>query len=101
MPLQDYLNYHVVRPAIISELKIGRLTRQIYRFSSEKSVFWRIHYSLTRQTGRTRKLHIITFIMAASLNMDEVRGAFPALKTDQIFLDNAGGSQTLGTVAEA
>ncbi|TPX11473.1 uncharacterized protein E0L32_007892 [Thyridium curvatum] len=39
--------------------------------------------------------------MAASLNMDEVRGAFPALKTDQIFLDNAGGSQTLGTVAEA
>lgn len=34
------------------------------------------------------------------LNMDEVRGSFPALQQDQVFFDNAGGSQALGTVAE-
>ena len=38
--------------------------------------------------------------MAAKLNIDEVRGSFPALKGDQVYFDNAGGSQTLGTVAE-
>ncbi|KAK3337083.1 pyridoxal phosphate-dependent transferase [Cercophora scortea] len=35
-----------------------------------------------------------------TLNMDEVRGSFPALSSAQVFLDNAGGSQALGSVAE-
>ncbi|KAK3694950.1 pyridoxal phosphate-dependent transferase [Podospora appendiculata] len=35
-----------------------------------------------------------------TLNMDEVRGSFPALSSPQVFLDNAGGSQALGSVAE-
>lgn len=38
---------------------------------------------------------------ASSLDMDHVRGSFPALAQDQIFMDNAGGSQTLGSVIEA
>ncbi|KAK4131777.1 cysteine desulfurase [Trichocladium antarcticum] len=38
--------------------------------------------------------------MAAPLDMDEVRGSFPALAGEQVFLDNAGGSQALGSVAE-
>lgn len=38
--------------------------------------------------------------MASRLNMAEVRGSFPALAGDQVFLDNAGGSQTLATVAD-
>ncbi|KAK4154672.1 pyridoxal phosphate-dependent transferase [Chaetomidium leptoderma] len=38
--------------------------------------------------------------MAASLDMDEVRGSFPALAGEQVYLDNAGGSQALGAVAE-
>ncbi len=36
----------------------------------------------------------------AALDLDEVRGSFPALKLDQVFLDNAGGSQTLGSVID-
>jgi selenocysteine lyase/cysteine desulfurase len=34
----------------------------------------------------------------ASLNITAVRRCFPALDQPQVFLDNAGGSQTLGTV---
>lgn len=30
-----------------------------------------------------------------------VRGRFPALDQEQIFFDNAGGSQTLGTVIDS
>ena len=33
-----------------------------------------------------------------TLNIDFVRDNFPALKKDFIFMDNAGGSQTLGLV---
>jgi selenocysteine lyase/cysteine desulfurase len=35
-----------------------------------------------------------------TLNITEVRGSFPALSGDQVFFDNAGGSQTLATVAD-
>ncbi|KAK0613046.1 cysteine desulfurase [Bombardia bombarda] len=35
-----------------------------------------------------------------AFNMDAVRGSFPALAGEQVFLDNAGGSQTLGAVAD-
>lgn len=35
-----------------------------------------------------------------TLNMDEVRGSFPALSGSQVYFDNAGGSQTLATVAD-
>jgi selenocysteine lyase/cysteine desulfurase len=35
-----------------------------------------------------------------SLDMEEVRSNFPALAGDQVFFDNAGGSQTLKTVSE-
>ncbi|KAK4240694.1 pyridoxal phosphate-dependent transferase [Achaetomium macrosporum] len=38
--------------------------------------------------------------MAATLDFDKVRGSFPALTGEQVYLNNAGGSQTLGTVAE-
>ncbi|KXX75371.1 putative cysteine desulfurase [Madurella mycetomatis] len=38
--------------------------------------------------------------MATSLDLDQVRGNFPALARDQVYFDNAGGSQTLRTVAE-
>lgn len=38
----------------------------------------------------------------SDLDIDAVRSQFPALaSTDQIFFDNAGGSQILGTVVEA
>jgi selenocysteine lyase/cysteine desulfurase len=38
--------------------------------------------------------------MASELDMTEVRGSFPALNNDQVFFDNAGGSQTLATVVD-
>ncbi len=34
-------------------------------------------------------------------DMAEVRASFPALSQEQVFFDNAGGSQTLGTVIES
>jgi hypothetical protein len=34
-------------------------------------------------------------------NIDEVREQFPALKQEQVYLDNAGGSQVLGTVIKS
>jgi selenocysteine lyase/cysteine desulfurase len=37
----------------------------------------------------------------SNFNVETVRSKFPALGEDQIFFDNAGGSQTLGTVIEA
>ncbi|KAI1374151.1 PLP-dependent transferase [Hypoxylon crocopeplum] len=37
----------------------------------------------------------------ANLSVEEVRSKFPALQEDQVFLDNAGGSQVLGVVIEA
>ncbi|KAH8163029.1 hypothetical protein CIB48_g5232 [Xylaria polymorpha] len=37
----------------------------------------------------------------SNFDIEAVRSQFPALAGDQIFLDNAGGSQTLGTVIEA
>ena len=38
--------------------------------------------------------------MAPELDMTDVRGSFPALNNEQVFFDNAGGSQTLATVAD-
>jgi selenocysteine lyase/cysteine desulfurase len=38
--------------------------------------------------------------MPPALDMNEVRGSFPALAGDQVYLDNAGGTQTLRTVSE-
>ncbi|KAH6854595.1 pyridoxal phosphate-dependent transferase [Chaetomium sp. MPI-CAGE-AT-0009] len=38
--------------------------------------------------------------MAATLDMNEVRGSFPALAGGNVYFDNAGGSQTLGSVVE-
>ncbi|KAI1094924.1 PLP-dependent transferase [Rostrohypoxylon terebratum] len=37
----------------------------------------------------------------ASFDVEAARSKFPAFKEDQVFLDNAGGSQVLGTVVEA
>ncbi|GJC86933.1 cysteine desulfurase-like protein ustD [Colletotrichum liriopes] len=39
--------------------------------------------------------------MSAQLDIAAVRAKFPALAQDQVFFDNAGGSQTLGTVIES
>lgn len=36
-----------------------------------------------------------------NLDINQVRGSFPALNLEQVFFDNAGGSQTLGTVIDA
>lgn len=38
---------------------------------------------------------------ASGLDIHDVRGSFPALAQDQIFMDNAGGSQTLGVVIDS
>jgi selenocysteine lyase/cysteine desulfurase len=37
----------------------------------------------------------------SSFDVKNVRSKFPALAEDQVFFDNAGGSQTLGTVIES
>ncbi|KAI1203115.1 aminotransferase class-V [Nemania serpens] len=37
----------------------------------------------------------------SDFDIEAVRSQFPALAEDQVFFDNAGGSQTLGTVIEA
>ncbi|KAI0878890.1 aminotransferase class-V [Hypoxylon argillaceum] len=37
----------------------------------------------------------------SNFDIETVRSQFPALAEDQVFFDNAGGSQTLGTVIEA
>ncbi|KAJ0168642.1 putative cysteine desulfurase [Colletotrichum tanaceti] len=39
--------------------------------------------------------------MTAQLDIAAVRAKFPALSQDQVFFDNAGGSQTLGTVIDS
>ena len=43
----------------------------------------------------------IEFPIMSSSDLDAVRSQFPALAGDQVFFDNAGGSQTLGSVIEA
>lgn len=35
-----------------------------------------------------------------TFDISKARGRFPALQQDQVFLDNAGGSQALGSVIE-
>jgi selenocysteine lyase/cysteine desulfurase len=37
----------------------------------------------------------------STFDIQNARDAFPALKQKQVFFENAGGSQTLGTVVEA
>ncbi|TLD22724.1 hypothetical protein PspLS_07392 [Pyricularia sp. CBS 133598] len=37
----------------------------------------------------------------STLDINQVRGSFPALSVDQVFFDNAGGSQTLGKVIDS
>ncbi|OQE17883.1 hypothetical protein PENSTE_c019G09334 [Penicillium steckii] len=37
----------------------------------------------------------------ASFNVENARSQFPALKQEQVFMDNAGGSQVLGSVVDA
>ena len=39
-------------------------------------------------------------MMMKNLNLDAIRAEFPALKSDTIYLDNAGGSQVLRRVAD-
>ena len=39
--------------------------------------------------------------MAASLDVNHVREQFPGLQQKQVFFDNAGGSQTLGSVIKS
>jgi len=36
-----------------------------------------------------------------SFNIASAKDHFPALKQSQVFFDNAGGSQTLGTVIDS
>jgi selenocysteine lyase/cysteine desulfurase len=37
----------------------------------------------------------------SEFNIKTARERFPALQQDQVFLDNAGGSQALGTVIDS
>lgn len=37
----------------------------------------------------------------STLDINQVRGSFPALSVDQVFFDNAGGSQTLDKVIDS
>ena len=39
--------------------------------------------------------------MMGSFEIASARESFPALKQSQVFFDNAGGSQTLGTVIDS
>jgi selenocysteine lyase/cysteine desulfurase len=39
--------------------------------------------------------------MTAAFDISKAREQFPALQQDQVFLDNAGGSQALGTVIDS
>lgn len=39
--------------------------------------------------------------MSGAFDVTEARKRFPALSQDQVFLDNAGGSQTLGDVIDS
>jgi selenocysteine lyase/cysteine desulfurase len=36
-----------------------------------------------------------------ALDVEAVRAQFPALQSDQVYLDNAGGSQILGAAVDA
>lgn len=38
---------------------------------------------------------------SANFDISAVRAQFPALSQDQVFFDNAGGSQILGTAIDA
>lgn len=49
------------------------------------------------QAGKTSQPNPV----AGDLDMTQVRNSFPALRGDEVFLDNAGGSQTLGTVIDS
>ncbi|KAF2434053.1 PLP-dependent transferase [Tothia fuscella] len=40
-------------------------------------------------------------MMAPAFDVTKARAQFPSLKQDQVYFDNAGGSQTLGTVIES
>jgi phosphohistidine phosphatase SixA len=60
---------------------------------------------------RERLIAFITFLtstsyrpqstFAMSFAIDKAREHFPALQQDQVFLDNAGGSQALGDVIDS
>jgi hypothetical protein len=39
--------------------------------------------------------------MTATFDISKAREQFPALQQDQVFLDNAGGSQALGSVIDS
>jgi selenocysteine lyase/cysteine desulfurase len=39
--------------------------------------------------------------MATTFDISKAREQFPALQQDQVFLDNAGGSQALGSVIDS
>jgi hypothetical protein len=42
-----------------------------------------------------------TLIVKMAFDVEACRANFPALKRDQVYLDNAGGSQTLGSVIDS
>jgi cysteine desulfurase family protein (TIGR01976 family) len=46
------------------------------------------------------RVHAIPFSGHLMLNLERIRSEFPALNDDCIYLDNAGGSQVLGRVAD-
>jgi len=59
------------------------------------------HILPPHRTRENTKIQAIISPINMSFNIQNVRSQFPALAESQVFFDNAGGSQTLGTVIEA
>lgn len=60
-------------------------------------------YSNTSRPPQYTRLSLFDVIVASLDTMDTsaVRAKFPSLSLDQVFLDNAGGSQVLGSVIDS
>jgi hypothetical protein len=61
-------------------------------------------YIIYKSYFASRNVQIFTsedLVIMASFDVMTAKNRFPALNQPQVFFDNAGGSQTLGTVIES
>lgn len=78
-----------------------KLMRQTSSYSSPNEYTVSLFQALIH-AERQNRYHTTTIDnIMASFDISAARSKFPALIQDQVFLDNAGGSQTLGTVIES
>lgn len=59
----------------------------------------KVYYNRSKRL-KERIVNTIT-TMSTTFDLSKARQQFPALQQDQVFLDNAGGSQALGTVIDS